>query len=286
MNWIKAQNNFSIENRVIFGKFRRYRYYKGNDSYTYRMGAYRYSVGDFQQREDYFDKKLKDDGIEHDGLSYFWHYFYESCSFEKDRNFDWRPNIKENTFKIPKIKKGEWKYNKKVGENVLNYITEVREKLQKYRKLIVYFPYNRQIESHAQQKYNSIIISGLKNERISYVVGNIDKINEADKKLIVIVVDIITNKERLKRIVNEIRLKRSGQIPVVAFFSLMKIYDGDDCDYSKIAVLRENKSETTVRETHHIAKPVSTSRYSDYDDEEMVMRSLMGLGPDPELFGF
>ena len=285
MNWIKAQNKFSIDNRSIFGKYRRYRYYKGNTSYTYRMGAYRYSI-DFQLKEEYFGKELTDDGIEHDGVSYFWHYFYESCSFEKDINFDWRPSIKENTFKIPKIKKGEWKYNNKVWANILNYIKEVREKLQKYRKLIVYFPYNRQIENHVQQQYNSKFISELKKERISFVVGNLDKINELEKKLIVIVVDIITNKERHKHIVNDIRLKRSEQIPVITYFSLMKIYDVEDCMFSKTIVLKERESETTVEEKHHIGKPVSTTKYSDYDDEELVMRSLMGLGPDPELFGF
>ena len=92
MNWIKAQNKFSIDNRSIFGKYRRYRYYKGNTSYTYRMGAYRYSI-DFQLKEEYFGKELTDDGIEHDGVSYFWHYFYESCSFEKDINLLLNNNI-------------------------------------------------------------------------------------------------------------------------------------------------------------------------------------------------
>ena len=60
MNWIKAQNKFSIDNRSIFGKYRRYRYYKGNTSYTYRMGAYRYSI-DFQLKEEYFGKELTDE---------------------------------------------------------------------------------------------------------------------------------------------------------------------------------------------------------------------------------
>ena len=114
----------------------------------------------------------------------------------------------------------------------------------------------------------NIIYSNIKNiELLQYVIEN--NINVSNKKLVIIVLDIITNKERLKGIIKTIRTKKEKEQPVISFFSLMKIYDLDDCKFSLDIYNYRKKKEEERREENRII------RVSDYDEEEMIMRSLM-----------
>ncbi len=283
MNWIKLQNEFSHKNRGIFEEFERHPYYKNNVKCYYYMGCFRYTV-DCQLNIDGLKKELSSDGINGDGNGYFWHYFYDACSFVKS-DCRWCLSIKENSIKVPKIKTGKWKYNKKVFDNIVGYINKVKKKHMKYRRMLVYFPFNHIIEKNAKYKYNSYFINELKRENITFVGGNIDKIVDSSSNLLIIVIDIITDKNRLINVVNDIRNKSGNKFPLLSYFSLMKIYDEDDCNFCKAITFEPHLKECPPYSVRCV-RNIASSRNSDYTDEEIVMRSLMGLGPDPEKLGF
>ena len=60
----------------------------------------------------------------------------------------------------------------------------------------------------------------------------------------------------------------------------MKILNREECHYAleiKKIVKAKNKNRPTFTQT---------VRTPDYDEEDLIMKSLMGHGPDPEIFGF
>ena len=60
----------------------------------------------------------------------------------------------------------------------------------------------------------------------------------------------------------------------------MKIHNTEECLF-RLEIIKHDKEkeEKHTITTHSVRTP-------DYDDEELIMRSLMGYGPDPEIFGF
>lgn len=279
MEWEKEQNLFSIENRKIYSQNQRYRYYRNHTRMVYRMGAYRYSItGELFGEQ--IGKDLKEDGIENDGRCYYWNLFWGSCTFEKNIDVNWEPDLKKDTYIVGKIKKGQWKFPHQIYENLKRYISQIDAQLMPSQKLVVYIPKNKLIESQVEYNYISDYIEILREVEVTYVIGNLDNIKVSNKQLVIIVLDIITNKERLKSIIKKIRTKKEKEQPVISFFSLMKIYDLEDCRFSLNVYNYKKKKEEEQREEKRIV------RVSDYDEEEMIMRSLMGRGPDPEIFGF
>ena len=198
----------------------------------------------------------------------------------KSIDVNWEPDLKKDAYIVSKIKKGQWKFPHQIYENLKKYISQIDAKIKPSQKLVVYIPKNKLIESQVEYKYIADYLEILREEEITYVVGNVDNINVSNKKLDIIVLDIITNKERLKGIIKTIRTKKEKEQPVISFLSLMKIYDLDDCKFSLDIYNYRKKKEEERREENRII------RVSDYDEEEMIMRSLMGRGPDPEIFGF
>lgn len=144
-------------------------------------------------------------------------------------------------------------------------------------------PWNKNIEKDVQKKYQNEFIELLRQEDITYVVGDISKVEEKEKQLVVVVIDIITTINRKKYIINDIRKKKAAQKPLVAMYSLIVIFDeivGQFC--IDLGILREKQKE----EKRAKKSRTYESWTPDIDEEELIMRSLAGYGPDPEIFGF
>lgn len=280
MEWLKSQNAFSVENRRKFSHNQRYRYYKNNERKHYKMGAYRYSI-DCKLFAQHLGKDLEEDGIDKDGKAYFWNFFYSSCTFEKNPELYADSELKKDSYIVNKIKKGQWKFPHQFYDNIRNYIKSIKLVVKSNQKFIVYLPKNKFIEKEAERQYLSVFIDFLKEEHITYVIGKIDNIKEeVDKQLVVLVIDLITNHERLEYIVHTLRTSKEQYQPILSFFSLMKIHNTEECLF-RLEIIKHDKEkeEKHTITTHSVRTP-------DYDDEELIMRSLMGYGPDPEIFGF
>lgn len=282
INWVESQNTFSKSSRRIFGRNIYYNYYKGHQKKRYRMGRFRYSIdGDITMLN--VDKELTKDGIDSDGKAYYWHYYHDVCSFEKTLNYNMHPSLKNDRFIVNRVNTGKWNFNHNAYACITRAIAELKSQLNSNQSLVVFFPSNKVIEKDAQKKYQTKFIELLKQDHINYVVGNINKFEEEDKQLVVVVVDLVTTVKRKNFIINTIRNKRAKQKPVVAMYSLVVIFDekvGQFCiDLREFRKKQEEEKEAQrnvvyVRDTPTI------------DEEELIMRSLAGDGPDPEIFGF
>lgn len=279
MEWLKSQNSFSIENRKKFSPNQRYRYYKNHERKHYRMGAYRYSI-DCHLFSQHIGKDLEENGIEKDGQAYFWNFFFSSCTFEKKPELYADSDMKKDAYIVNKIKKGQWTFPHQLYDNIHNYIKGLKDIIKPNQKFLVYIPNNKFIEKEAERQYISVFIDFLKKEHITFVIGNIDNIKEEKKQLVILVIDIISNSDRLKYFVNTIRDKKERSQPVLAYFSLMKIHNEEECLFRLEIIKHDKEKEDRRTITQHVR------RTPDYDDEELIMRSLMGYGPDPEIFGF
>lgn len=282
INWVESQNTFSKSSRRIFGRNIYYNYYKDHQKKRYRMGRFRYSIdGNITMLN--VDKELTKDGIDSDGKAYYWHYYHDECSFEKTLNYNMHPSLKNNRFIVNRVNTGKWNFNHNAYACITRAIAELKSQLNSNQSLVVFFPSNKVIEKDAQKKYQTEFIELLKQDHINYVVGNINKFEEEDKQLVVVVVDLVTTVKRKNFIINTIRNKRAKQKPVVAMYSLVVIFDekvGQFCiDLREFRKKQEEEKEAQrnvvyVRDTPTI------------DEEELIMRSLAGDGPDPEIFGF
>ncbi|MDO4756435.1 MAG: hypothetical protein Q4A54_08835 [Parabacteroides sp.] len=141
-------------------------------------------------------------------------------------------------------------------------------------------PRNKFIEKEAERQYLSNFIEFLKNENVTYTIGNVNNIKEDNRQLVILVIDLITNHERLKNIVNSIRIRKQKSQPVVSYFSLMKIFNREECLF-KLEIDKYDKEIKAKQSTS-----VSIARAYSFDEEDLIMKSLMGYGPDPEIFGF
>lgn len=282
INWVESQNTFSKSSRRIFGRNIYYNYYKDHQKKRYRMGRFRYSIdGNITMLN--VDKELTKDGIDSDGKAYYWHYFHDECSFEKTLNYNMHPSLKNDRFIVNRVNTGKWNFNHNAYACITRAIAELKSQLNSDQSLVVFFPSNKVIEKDAQKKYQTEFIELLKQDHINYVVDNINKFEEEDKQLVVVVIDLVTTVKRKNFIINTIRNKRAKQKPVVAMYSLVVIFDenvGQFCiDLREFRKKQEEEKEAQrnvvyVRDTPAI------------DEEELIMRSLAGYGPDPEVFGF
>lgn len=282
INWVESQNTFSMFSRKIFGRNIYYNYYKDHQKKRLRMGRFRYSIdGNITMLN--VDKELTKNGIDSDGKAYYWHYYHDECSFEKTLNYSMHPSLKNDRFIVNRVNIGKWNFNHNAYACITRAIAELKSQLNSDTSLVVFFPLNKMVEKDAQKKYQTEFIELLKQDHINYVVGDINKFEEKDKQLVVVVIDLVTTIKRKNFIINTIRNKRAKQKPVVAMYSLVVIFDemvGQFCiDLCEFRKKQEEEKEAQrnvvyVRDTPTI------------DEEELIMRSLAGYGPDPEVFGF
>lgn len=278
--WNESQNEHSLSCRLIASHHLSYHHFVKKLGMTYSIGRYRYTINGHLSIQN-TDKELKKDGIEGDKQAYYWHYFHNSCTFVDDLDFSDKPEMKTNRFMVKKISSGEWNFNHNAYVRVVRILAELKSHIKSNQFLIVYLPTNKQIKKIAQDKYFTEFINLLKKEHITFVVGNLDKIKETSKQLIVFVIDLITSANRQNSIVQSIRSKRSSQFPLISYYSLFKIMDEETAKFCIELKKMHKKSEDTKprqKETLHTTPT--------YDDEELIMRALSGRGPDPEIFGF
>lgn len=149
--------------------------------------------------------------------------------------------------------------------------------------LVVLFPLSNKIDKEAQKKYQNEFIKLLRADHTNYVIGNLNRVKEKEKQLVVIVIDLVTTIKRKDYIINNIRIKKATQKPVIAMYSLVVIFDkkvGQFCIDLHALRQRQLEERRARRSAYSICKTQSI------DDEELIMRSLAGYGPDPEIFGF
>ena len=282
INWIESQNAFSISSRRIFGRNISYNYYKDHQKKNYLMGRFRYCING-EIKTSNIDKELHPSGIESDGEAYYWHYFHNSCSFAKQLNYELSMKLKNDRYIVNRVNAGKWHFNHNAFSCIIRAITELESHLNSSQHLVVLLPWNKNIEKDVQKKYQNEFVELLRQEDITYVVGDINKVEEKKKQLVVIVIDIVTTINRKKYIINDIRKKKAAQKPLVAMYSIIVIFDeivGQFC--IDLGILREKQEE----EKRAKKSRTYESWTPDIDEEELIMRSLAGYGPDPEIFGF
>ncbi len=282
INWIESQNTFSKSSRTIIGHNRKYIYYKDNIRNQYRIGCFRYSI-DGEILTSNIDKKLNSTGVDHDGKAYYWHYFHNSCCFEKSLNYDTHIDLQNNRFIVNKVNTGKWNFNHNAFTCIIRSITEIKSQLKSCQSLVVLLPSNKNIEEDAQKKYHTKFIEQLRKEKIRYAVGSINNIKDNGKQLIIFVIDIVTPIKRKNRIINDIRELKIKQKPLIALYSLVVIFDeivGQFCiDLHNLRMKQEKEKRSNKEKSYVVTTPT-------IDEEELIMRSLAGYGPDPEIFGF
>ena len=282
INWIESQNTFSKSSRATFGRNIYYNYYKNHQKKRYRMGRFRYSIdGNITMLK--VDKELNKDGVDSDGKAYYWHYYHDECSFEKTLNYDMHPSLKNDRFIVNRVNTGKWTFNHNAFACITRAIAELKSQLNSYQTLVVLFPSNKLVEKDAQNKYQREFIDLLRQDHITYVIGDINKFEEKEKQLVVVIIDLVTTINRKNFIISDIRNKKAKQKPVVAMYSLVVIFDekvGQFCiDLREYRRKQEEEKEVQRNEVYVRDTPT-------IDEEELIMRSLAGYGPDPEVFGF
>lgn len=281
INWVESQNSFSTTSRRTIGRQILYNYYKGHQKKRYRIGRFRYSIdGDIKMSN--LDKELTPSGIDSDGRAYYWHYFHNSCSFEKYLDYDKNPSLKNDRFIVNRLNAGKWKFNHNAYACITRAISELKLQLRSDQSLVVLFPSNKMVNKEVQKKYQTEFIELLKQDHITFVVGNINKVEEKKKQLIVVVIDLVTTIKRKNYIISDIRNKKAQQKPLVAMYSLVVIFDekvGQFC--IDLHEFREKQQIEKAKETVRFVRDTHT-----VDEEELIMRSLAGYGPDPEIFGY
>lgn len=282
INWIESQNTFSKSSRSIIGHNLHYTYYKDHVRNRYRIGRFRYSI-DGEIKTSNIGKDLDSTGVNLDGKAYYWHYFHNSCCFDKSLNYDTHIDLQNNRFIVNKVNTGKWNFNHNAFTCIIRSIAEVKLQLKTYQSLVVLLPSNKNIEEDAQKKYHTIFIEHLRKEKIRYAVGGIKNIKDNGKQLVVFVIDIVTTIKRKNRIINDIRKLKGKQKPLIALYSLVVIFDGivgQFCiDLHNLRTIQEKEKKATKEKTYVVPTPP-------IDEEELIMRSLAGYGPDPEIFGF
>lgn len=198
-------------------------------------------------------------------------------------DYDKDPKLKSDRFIVNRLNSGKWNFNHNAYANITRAIAELKTQLNSYQSLIVFFPSNKLVEKDAQKKYQTEFIELLEQDHINFVVGDINKFAEKDKQLVVIIIDLVTTIKRKNYIINSVRNKRVKQKPVIAMYSLVLIFDemvGQFCiDLHEFRKKQEEekKAQRNVESVRNI---------NTIDEEELIMRSLAGYGPDPEVFGF
>lgn len=276
INWIESQNSFSKSSRTIIGRNIQYNYYKDHQRLRYTIGRFRYSIdGDIKMSN--VDKELYLSGIESDGKAYYWHYFHNSCSFEKNLDYDKRTSMKSDRFIVKRTNSGKWNFNHNAYTCITRAIAELKSHLKSDQSLFVFFPTNKLVD----KEYHTEFIELLRQDHIAYVVGDINKVEEKEKQLVIIVIDLVTTIKRKDFIINDIRNKKAKQKPIVAMYSLVVIFDekvGQFC-IDLHAHRKRLEDEKKAKEIPFKGTPA-------IDEEALIMRSLAGYGPDPEIFGF
>lgn len=277
INWTESQNSFS---KLTWQK-KYYEYNKGYQVWKHELGCFCYTInGEIKISA---EKALNSSGIVSDGNAYYWHYFDNACCFEKTLNYDSDPRLKNNRFIVNRINVGKWDFNHNVYACITRAIIKIKSQLNANQYLVVLFPLNKMIEKQAQYKYHSEFIELLKQDCVTYVVGDISKVKEKEKQLVVIVIDIVTSMKRKNYIINDIRKKKANQKPIVAMYSLMMIFDEMSGKFFiELGTLRTKQDEKKkMKKTTTFTRETPT-----IDEEELIMRSLAGYGIDPEKLGF
>ena len=282
INWVESQNTFSKYSRTIFGKNIYYSYYGNRQIIKYKMGRFRYSIdGNITMQN--VGKELNEDGIDSDGKAYYWHYSHDECSFEKTLNYEMLPSLKNDRFIVNRMNAGKWNFNHNAFACITRAIAELKSILNSHQSLVVFFPLNKLVEKDAQKKYHTEFIKLLRQDHVNYVVGDINKFNEKDKQLVVVIIDLVTTINRKNFIINDIRNKKAKQKPIVAMYSLMVIFDKNVGQFCiDLHELRKKQDD----EKKAMKNVVPARDAPTVDEEELIMRSLAGYGPDPEVFGF
>ena len=282
INWVVSQNSFSKSSRKVFGRNIIYNYYKDHQKKRYEMGRFRYSIdGGITMLK--VDKELNDDGIDSDGKAYYWHYFHNSCSFEKNLDYDKYPKLKTDRFIVNRLNSGKWNFNHNAYACITRAIADLKSQLSSNQSLVVLFPSNRKVDKETQKKYQTEFIELLRQDHINYVVGDINKFEEKEKQLVVVIIDLVTTINRMNFIIKDIRNKKAKQKPVVAMYSLVVIFDekvGQFCIELHEFRKKQDEEKKAQRNEEIVWKTPTI------DEEELIMRSLAGYGPDPEVFGF
>lgn len=160
INWVESQNTFSKSSRKIFGRNIYYNYFKDYQKKRYEIGRFRYSIdGGITILK--VDKELDNDGIDSDGKAYYWHYFHNSCSFEKNLDYDKDPKLKSDRFIVNRLNSGKWNFNHNAYANITRAIAELKTQLNSDQSLIVFFPSNKLVEKDAQKNTKQSLLSFL-----------------------------------------------------------------------------------------------------------------------------
>lgn len=282
INWVESQNTFSKSSRRVFGRNIHYNYYKDHQKKIYEMGRFRNSI-DGGATMLKVDKELNKDGIDSDGKAYYWHYFHSSCCFEKNLDYDKHPRLKKDRFIVNSLNSGKWNFNHNAYACITHAIAELKLQLSSNQSLVVFFPSNKMVDKEAQKKYHTEFIKLLRQDHVNYVVGDINKFNEKDKQLVVVIIDLVTTINRKNFIINDIRNKKAKQKPIVAMYSLMVIFDKNVGQFCIDLYELRKKQDDEKKAMRNVVPARDTPTV---DEEELIMRSLAGYGPDPEVFGF
>ena len=282
INWVESQNTFSKSSRRVFGRNIHYNYYKDHQKKIYEMGRFRNSI-DGGATMLKVDKELNKDGIDSDGKAYYWHYFHSSCCFEKNLDYDKHPRLKKDRFIVNSLNSGKWNFNHNAYACITHAIAELKLQLSSNQSLVVFFPSNKMVDKEAQKKYHTEFIKLLRQDHVNYVVGDINKFNEKDKQLVVVIIDLVTTINRKNFIINDIRNKKAKQKPIVAMYSLMVIFDKNVGQFCIDLYELRKKQDDEKKAMRNVVPARDTPTV---DEEVLIMRSLAGYGPDPEVFGF
>lgn len=289
INWVESQNAFSDTSKNIFVRGIRYEFSKGHTIYKTILGRFRYFI-DGELSKTTPQKQLNNDNAENECRAYYWHYHLFGCCLDNTLNYENIPELKSERFMLKKINSGKWNFNLGIYDCITRTIADIKTNLDSNQSLIIYFPLNKNIDKEAQRKYISGFTGLLKYDKITFVVGDINKIKNEEKQLVVIIIDIVSTTKRKNYIINDIRNKKSTLKPIVTMISLFLIFDdilGQYCiELEDIKKKKEEEKKAKKLEEEKNAKQKSFNYELDIDEEELIMKSLAGHGPDPEMFGF
>ena len=295
--WFKHQNKLNHYNHDIFSNYQDYYFYVDKVKVSWHIGAWCYYWGD-----DYI-RHLKR-GRE-SGVPRIFHCFNWSFTLEEDPHLKVDPLMSVGKDLFEKMKIGKLIIEPQLFETLHYYIVNLKRTLTKHQKFVVFFPNNPEISDDIQKRIFSKLLKILRFERIPYIMGDIDKVQNPEKQLVVLVVDSVTTKERMHSVITSISSHMGKFHPLFAYFSLFKNFDKEECQFRSISQLSSIDNERTdhipqIKTQKHIKKIVIKEDDDDngdddddkviytrhYDDEASIMRSLAGYGADPEIYGF
>lgn len=264
--WIKEQNDMSYKVIIRLGSslFVEYKSVKRNFlPIVYNMEG----IPDVR----FLKTRLKSDGLLNDNKPYYVQWYWNTCS--NDSNLSRQLSAISSSSGLATFENSQY-FESMRFKTIAKSISGFRNNIETNQEVLAWIPYDSVTnESLAIKELRKALDSC----NINYLTGTNCKMPETDSKKIVFIIDLETDKQRQKSLANTVIRQCPNNEPFVVFISLMKIIDELDLVYLKAA----NK----LKKERNMARRVSIVK-SSYDEETVIMNSLAGHGPDPEIFGF